>query len=86
MGHQGPAKGGQPHKILKDALKLALASRVLGTSPRLILLFSDEAATARFRAGWAAVALEEFGIEIEVVVLPEQQQQRVLAAQERQAR
>ena len=35
--HQGPAKAAQQHKILKDALKLALAARVLGTAPRLIL-------------------------------------------------
>lgn len=84
--HQGVARSAQQHKILKDAFKLALASRVLGTNPRLILLFSDEAATSKVRTGWADLALREFGIEIHVVELPEEHRQRVAAAQARQFR
>ena len=84
--HQGPAKAAQQHKILKDALKLALATLVLGTAPRLILVFSDEGATSKFRTGWAGLALREFGIEIEVVEISESLRQRVRKAQARQYR
>ena len=84
--HQGLAKAAQQHKILKDVLKLALAARVLGTAPRLILVFSDEAATSKLRTGWAGLALREFGVEIEVVEIPESLRQRVREAQTRQDR
>ena len=83
--HQGAAKGGQVHKILRDALKLALVNRVLELA-KLILLFSDNAATGKFRTGWAALALREFENEIRVVDLSPDMRRSVVTAQERQRR
>jgi len=56
---------------------------------RKILLFSDEEAAARFRAGrttWSGAALSYFGVEIRVVILPEAMRAAVRRAQERQFR
>lgn len=69
--HQGPPKSAQRNKVLTDAFKLVFVARVLGTSPRLILLFSDEAAAAPFVGGrWAAQALRAMAVEVAVVELP----------------
>jgi hypothetical protein len=85
--HQGPPKAAQTSKIAKDALKLALAARVLGGERRLILLFSDAAAAAPFtRSGWIAGALREFGIEVQTVELPAGVRETILVAQRRQYR
>ena len=85
--HQGPPKSAQRNKVIVDAFKLSHVARSLGTSPRLILLFSDGAACAPFtRSGWAAGALRTHGIELKVVPLPDDVRQRVVAAQARQFR
>jgi hypothetical protein len=84
--HQGAPRGAQVHKVARDALKLVVASRVL-EGPRLILLFSDEAAAAPFRgASWIATALREFAIEVQVVPLPVDIREAVHLAQRRQFR
>lgn len=85
--HQGPPKAAQTSKIAKDALKLALAARILGGLRQLVLLFSDEAAAAPFNGrGWIAGALREFGIEVHIVQLPDEVREAILAAQRRQYR
>lgn len=85
--HQGPPKSAQRHKVLTDAFKLTFAARIVGGSPRLILLFSDKAATTPFVGkGWAPEALRTNGIEIAVVALPQELSDRVRAAQARQFR
>ena len=85
--HQGPPKSGQRQKVLTDAFKLVFAARRIGGSPRLILLFADEAAATPFRGqGWSAAALREMGVEIEVVTLPADICATIVEAQRRQYR
>lgn len=85
--HQGPPKPAQRNKVLADALKLVFVARVLATSPRLILLFSDQAAAAPFIGrGWPAQALRSLGVEVAVVELPAQLASEIRAAQARQFR
>jgi hypothetical protein len=87
--HQGPPKSAQKAKVLTDALKLAWAEATFSPGARKILLFSDEAAAARFRPGrttWSGAALTHFAVEIHVVELPEEMRTAVRRAQERQFR
>jgi hypothetical protein len=85
--HQGPPKPAQKNKVVTDAFKLAFIGRVVGGTPRLILLLSDEAAAAPFRGrSWYAAALKEFGVEIAVVELPEAMRAAIQTAQDRQFR
>jgi hypothetical protein len=87
--HQGPPRGAQPKKVLTDALKLLLVADVLPRRPdRLILCLADPAAAAPFTTArsWAAVALSQFGVEVEVVDLPAGVRAAVDAAQRRQHR
>jgi len=70
--HQGPPRGSQPKKIATDAMKLAHLAAVLPGSPRLVLLFTDEAAAAPFQptsGGWLAAAIARLNVEIHVVDL-----------------
>jgi hypothetical protein len=87
--HQGPPKSAQRHKVLADALKLAWISATLYPRPDLILCLSDQRAAAPFQPGtrsWAARALEDLGIHVTVVTLPDDLRQRVQDAQRRQYR
>lgn len=85
--HIGRPKGSQTKKVLTDALKLAFIASAMEPTPRLILLFSDEAAAKPFRgSGWSAQALKHFSIEIYVVDLPAADRTRVQTAQVRQYR
>jgi len=85
--HQGPPKSAQRNKVIVDAFKLSHVAHVLGTSPRVILLFSDEeACRALDGSGWAAGAIRSHGIEIKVVAIPDELRQRLRAAQARQFR
>ncbi len=85
--HQGAPKSAQRNKVLTDAFKLAFTARMLGGSPRLILLLSDEAAAAPFRGrSWYAAALETFGVEVHVVDLPADVREKVQEAQVKQFR
>jgi hypothetical protein len=85
--HQGPPKAAQRAKVAKDLLKLMLLARIAPVAPRLILLFSDEAACAPFRTrSWMADVVELNDVEIEVVELPADLREAVIAAQRRQYR
>jgi hypothetical protein len=84
--HQGKVKAAQRNKVLTDALKRAYVARSAAPQARLILLFSDAAATRRFETGWAGGALRMFGVEIQVVELSADVRARIRAAQERQYR
>lgn len=85
--HQGPPKSGQKQKVLTDAFKLIYAGRRVGGSPRLILLFADEAAATPFRGrSWSAAAIMEMGVEVEVVTLPAKVCATIVEAQRRQYR
>jgi hypothetical protein len=87
--HQGTPKAAQRHKVLADAFKLTWIASTIYPRPRLILCLSDPAAAAPFVQGarsWAAQALQDLGVAIQLVELPDELRQRVLAAQERQYR
>ncbi len=89
--HQGEAKSAQRDKVAKDILKLLIlkeAAREAGDPmPRLILLFGN-AAAARVCSGrsWRAEAVRQFGIDVEVVELPDETRLAVMQAQVRQFR
>ena len=79
--HQGAPEPAQRNKVLSDAFKLRFVTKVVGVSPRLILLFSDEAAAAPFRGrSWYTAALRQAGIEIAVVDLPAEVQEQIRMA------
>jgi hypothetical protein len=87
--HQGPPKGGQKHKVLTDALKLTWIATTIYPRPELVLCMSDPVAAAPFlpqSKSWAAQALADLGIRIEIVELPEDVRIAVVRAQERQRR
>jgi hypothetical protein len=85
--HQGPAKGGQKHKVMTDAFRLLYASKFLPKPPRLILLFGDSEAAAQFQGtSWMAQVLRANGIDVVVVDLPEEVKRSLREAQRRQFR
>ncbi len=86
--HQGPPKPAQKAKVLTDAFKLSFAATLVPRRPRLLLLFSDQEAAAPFRSPrtWSAAAIRQAGIEVMVVILPEQERAKIRDAQRRQYR
>ena len=81
----GEIKGAQLHKIKGDILKLALIEKKLGKEWRKIMCFASEEAAKYVRGkSWVAVAAREFGVEIHVVHLPDEQKNNIMAAQKRQ--
>lgn len=87
--HQGPPKSAQRHKVLADALKLSWIRSTLHPPPELILCLCDPAAAAPFLPGarsWAAQALKDLDIRLEIVELPADVMAAVQAAQRRQYR
>lgn len=87
--HQGSLKAAQKHKVLTDALELTWIATTLYPRPELVLCMSDPLAAAPFQsasASWAALALRDLGIRIELVDLPEETRTAVAAAQKRQYR
>jgi hypothetical protein len=81
----GALKGAQLHKVKADLLKLVYLRHMLGSDWRVILCFgSKEAAAFMLGKSWAASAAQEFGIEVMIQELPENQRAIVVAAQERQ--
>lgn len=87
--HQGSPKGGQKHKVLTDALKPTWIASTIYPRPFLILCMSHELAAAPFQPGsksWAAQALQDLGVRVELIALPEHVRQAVVDAQERQYR
>lgn len=86
--HQGQVKGAQRLKVLTDAFKLSWVAGRLGGHPRLILCMSDEEPALYFQSerSWAAQALRDHGITIEIVELSPAVRAAVLDAQDRQYR
>lgn len=83
--HIGELKSGQKKKIQSDILKLAFIGKKNGTDWRKIICFvSDEAAKYVQGESWTAEAAKEFGIEIHVVTLSEEWEEKIKAAQEHQ--
>jgi hypothetical protein len=87
--HQGPPKSAQRHKVLADAFKLAWIATTIYPRPQLILCLSDPLAAAPFlpsARSWAARALQDHGITVSVVSLPDDLRQHLLEVQRRQYR
>ncbi len=85
FAHQGPLKGAQRHKLMSDALKLLATSKVLfASTARVLVVLTDDRASAGVRAGWRGSALKALGVEVRTVVLPAGVPERVRVAQERQ--
>ncbi len=85
--HYGKPKGGQPNKIIKDALKLLFTEKCLGKEHRKILLFCDEDARNHFTGeSWQAKCLRDYGIETNVCSLPKKNEQGVKKAHKGQYR
>ena len=81
------AQGGQTHKVLSDAFKLAYLARRWPQAERLLVL-NDNQAARQFRTGrsWVAKAIEASGVKVEVVKLPDAVRDRLRTAQVRQSR
>ncbi|MEO5981872.1 MAG: helix-turn-helix domain-containing protein [Pedococcus sp.] len=86
--HRGTAKVAQKYKLVNDAMKLAWIAKSLEAQPeRLILCVSDELAVAHLRGkSWQGAAVKDLGVDIEVVDIPRELIETILAAQKRQYR
>ena len=86
FAHQGRLKGGQVHKVARDALKLITVARSRPVSPdHLIIAFADdEAAACVGGKSWLSEALGTWGIEVFIAELDAETRAGLLAAQARQ--
>jgi hypothetical protein len=83
--HQGRLKGGQVHKVARDALKLITIARGLPVAPKLVIAFGDADAAACVTArSWLSEALRSWSIEVLVVELRDDLRAGLRAAQVRQ--
>lgn len=84
FAHQGPLKGGQFHKVARDALKLITLARSRPNA-RLVIAFCDaEAAAGVSGRSWLSEALKAWGIEVVTVDVGDRAKSRLRAAQARQ--
>ena len=84
FAHQGRLKGGQIHKVARDALKLGTLARTRPES-RLVVAFGDQAAAdCVLGKSWLAEALRTWGIEVFVAELEPSIRDGLVAAQVRQ--
>lgn len=85
--HQGPLGGGQPNKVMVDAMKLLYVEEVKRIPFRKIICFTDSQARKPFLGrSWRAAALAHYGIEMIVVDLPDAVRSKVVQAQKDQYR
>ena len=86
--HQGPLKGGQVHKVARDALKLITVAQKVpalqGSSAKLYVAFASEAAADSASRGWLGEAFDLWGIKRQVVRIPDDVRRELEGAQERQ--
>ena len=83
--HCGKPKGGQPSKVMEDALKLLFTEKCLKKEHTKILLFCDEDSRKHFTGkSWQAKCLLDYGIKTEVYLLTEGQEQRLKKAKKLQ--
>jgi hypothetical protein len=84
FARQGRLKGGQFHKVARDALKLITLKRTRPTA-QLVLAFGDpDAAACVTGASWLAEALRVWSITVLVVALHDDVRAGLRAAQDRQ--
>ncbi|MFN2502773.1 MAG: hypothetical protein ABR540_00785 [Acidimicrobiales bacterium] len=84
FSHQGRLRGGQFHKVARDALKLITIARS-HPDARLAIAFGDRAAADCVTGGsWLAEALRNWGVDVVVIQLDDALRSRLTAAQARQ--
>lgn len=86
--HQGRPRPAQKAKVITDALKLLWLSSTRSPAARKILVLADEEAARHFRGRgtWIGCALEDLGIEVLVMPIPDEARARILEAQTIQKR
>lgn len=83
--HIGHTRGGQPHKIAKDILKLIAVEKRHPGRWRKILCFADRAAAQCVSgSSWLAAVCSDFGVAVRVFSLPPDLHEAVVSAQRRQ--
>ena len=88
--HVGPLKSAQRHKVLSDAFKLAMVSKLYAhrwrnRSIERILVFVDEGPLARLGpATWAGAALDAAGVSAQVCRCSSREREALMFAQKRQ--
>jgi hypothetical protein len=84
FAHQGRLRGGQFHKVARDALKLITLKRSRPAA-QLVLAFGDpDAAAGVTGASWLAEALRAWGVAVLVAELDDALRAGLSAAQTRQ--
>lgn len=84
FAHQGRLRGGQFHKVARDALKLITLARG-HPDARLIIAFGDpDAAQCVTATSWLAEALRTWGVKVFVVELDDVVRNGLRVAQARQ--
>lgn len=69
--HQGRPKAAQRAKVAKGRAEADVPASMAAAPPKLILLFSDEAACGPFRQGsWVSDVINAHHVEVKVVDLP----------------
>jgi hypothetical protein len=85
--HIDSPKQAQRSKVMKDALKLDYARRLLKNGTRCFLVFADnEAASPFIEKSWMSDCLKEYDISVEILDLPTEHRNSVIKAQARQYR
>jgi hypothetical protein len=84
FAHQGRLRGGQVHKVARDALKLVTLARAR-EGARLVIAFGDaDAASCVTGASWLSEALNTWCVEVIVADLDESVREGLREAQVRQ--
>ena len=84
--HQGPAKGSQPAKVMRDFCKLLLVEKLLGKPCRKVVVVCDPQALQFLHNSWQGKFADEFGIERVVVLVSDITRKKLLQVQKRQYR
>lgn len=83
----GKLPPGPQRKLAKDILKLKRMNRKAGGDFTLVMAFASNQAAAYLRnSGWVADEVRHFGIEVVVIDLPQEEREKILAAQSRQVK
>ncbi|MDX6708983.1 MAG: hypothetical protein QOI48_4829 [Solirubrobacteraceae bacterium] len=84
FARQGELKGGQQKKVSIDTLKL-ITIRCEHPDTRLVIAFADEKASRYATGGgWVAQALRTWNVDVEIIDIPQDLCDEILAAQQRQ--
>lgn len=81
----GRLKGAPPDKLASDILKMELVERKLGMRFRKMVAFCDSGAAASLNSrSWLSAAAASLGVDVEVMVVPSNVREEIVAAQKRQ--